>query len=189
VQVPIGGLSSGPGLVYDDKLTSVTFMTGDKHVSTVNARDKTMTVTSNDQVVHTMAVSLGAAKTPTYNGVKVVMQKGEDKPGTNELRPDGNVRMVGPGYDDLVPWSVRVTASGEYVHAAPWNTRLGQLNTSNGCTNLSVEDGKWFYNFSLVGDVVNYVGTDGTKMPAWDGYGDWNVPWSQWLRGGLLLNH
>jgi lipoprotein-anchoring transpeptidase ErfK/SrfK len=70
----------------------------------VNNATKTITVTSNGHVVKTMPVSLGAATTPTYNGTKVVMQKGEDVPGTNALRADGTVMMSGPGYaDDPVP--------------------------------------------------------------------------------------
>ena len=189
VDIPIGGLSAGRGLVFSDKLTSLDIKIGDAHVATVNATTLAMTVTANGNVVKTIPVSLGAAATPTYNGVKVVMQKGEDTPGTNTLRPSGAVRMVGPGYDEIVSWSVRVTRSGEYVHAAPWNSRIGQASTSNGCTNLSTADAQWYYNFAQIGDVVQYSGTTGTKMPSWDGFGDWNVPWGQWAQGGLLLNH
>jgi lipoprotein-anchoring transpeptidase ErfK/SrfK len=189
VELPIAGLTAGPGLSYDGKLSSITFKTGDAHISTVNAETKQMTVRSNNRVVRTIPVSLGAAKTPTYNGVKVVMQKGENAPASAKLRPNGAVRMRGPGYDEIVDWSVRVTTSGEYVHAAPWNSQIGQASTSNGCTNLGVADAKWFYGFSLLGDVVAYTGTDGTKMPSWDGYGDWNVNWANWSQGGLLLNH
>jgi lipoprotein-anchoring transpeptidase ErfK/SrfK len=189
VTLPLKGLSAGKGLAYDGQLTSVAFQTGDAHVSTVDAGGKTMTVTDNGNVVKTMSVSLGKGTTPTYNGVKVVMQKGEATPGASTLRPNGAVRMQGPGYDEIVDWSVRITTSGEYVHAAPWNSRIGQANTSNGCTNLDTADAQWFYNFSLIGDVVNYVGTDGTKMPSWDGYGDWNIPWGSWAQGGQLLNH
>jgi lipoprotein-anchoring transpeptidase ErfK/SrfK len=119
-----------------------------------------------------------------------VMQKGEDVPGTNRLRPNGTVLMNGPHYtNDPVQWSVRITRSGEYVHSAPWNNGIGLRSTSNGCTNLHAADGKWFYGFSQIGDVVTYANTDGTKMPSWDGYGDWNIPWAQWAQGGLLLNH
>lgn len=189
VKIPIQGLSAGPGKVFSGALNSLTFHIGAAHISTVNAISKNMTITSDGKTVKTIKVSLGAAATPTYNGTKVVMQKGEDLPGTNHLRPDGAVRMVGPGYDEIVDWSVRVTQSGEYVHAAPWNTHLGQLNTSNGCTNLSVANGKWFYQFSRVGDIVRYEGTDGTAMPSWDGLGDWNLPWAEWSSGGLLRNH
>jgi lipoprotein-anchoring transpeptidase ErfK/SrfK len=189
-KVAIGGLSAGKGLVYDDKLTSVTFQTGAAHVSTVDASTLRMTVTSDGKVVKTIPVSLGQAQYPTFNGTKVVMQKGEDLPGTDKLRPNGTVMMNGPGYsNDPVQWSVRLTNSGEYVHSAPWNGQIGARSTSHGCTNLHTADGKWFYDFSLVGDVVTYANTDGPKTPSWDGYGDWNIPWAMWAQGGLLLNH
>ena len=189
VDIPIGGLSAGKGLVYSGKLTSLDIKIGDAHVSKVDAGTLQMTVRSNGNVVKTIPVSLGKGTTPTYNGVKVVMQKGEDTPGASTLRPSGAVRMVGPGYDEIVSWSVRITRSGEYVHAAPWNSRIGQASTSNGCTNLSTADAQWFYTFAQLGDVVEYAGTTGTKMPSWDGFGDWNVPWAEWAQGGLLLNH
>jgi lipoprotein-anchoring transpeptidase ErfK/SrfK len=191
-EIPIGGLSAGPGLVYDNKLTSVTFQTGAAHISTVDGSpgDLKMTVTSDGHVVRTFPVSLGQSQYPTYNGTKVVMQKGEDLPGTNTLRPNGTVMMNGPGYsNDPVQWSVRLTASGEYVHAAPWNGQIGARSTSHGCTNTHTVDGKWFYGFSVIGDVVTYSNTGGPKMPSWDGYGDWNIPWPTWSQGGLLLNH
>lgn len=190
VKLPIGGLSAGKGLVYDGGLSSVTFRTGDAHVSTVNASALTLTVTDNGHAVKTVPVSLGAATTPTYNGTKVVMQKGEDLPGTTKLRPNGTVLMSGPGYSgDPVPWSVRITASGEYIHAAAWNTNIGIRSTSNGCTNLKPADGQWFYQFAQVGDLVTYVGSKGTLMNPLDGLGDWNIPWGAWEQGGLLLNH
>lgn len=189
VAIPIGGLSAGGNLVYDDKLTSLDFNIGAAHVSTVNASTLRMTVTDNGHVVRTMPVSLGTAQNPTYNGVKVVMQLGEDIPGTNKRRPDGTVLMSSTdgSYKNVpVQWSVRVTQSGEYVHSAPWNTGIGASSTSHGCTNLHASDGRWFYQFSRVGDVVTYANTDGQRMPTWDGFGDWNVPWGSWQQGGLL---
>jgi lipoprotein-anchoring transpeptidase ErfK/SrfK len=192
VSTPIGGLSAGRGLVYGGGLTSLDFNIGDAHVSTVDGSSGVldMHVTSNGREVKTVKVSLGAAATPTYNGVKIVMQKGENIPGSEQLRKDGTVLMSGPGYsDDPVKWSVRITRSGEYVHAAPWNQAIGQRSTSNGCTNLQIADGKWFYNFAQLGDVVTYSNTGGGRMPSWDGFGDWNLPWLTWKQGGLLLNH
>jgi lipoprotein-anchoring transpeptidase ErfK/SrfK len=190
VSIPIGGLSAGKGLVYSHKLTSLDFRIGDSHISYVNGRTLQMRVTSNGKIVHRMQVSLGKATTPTFHGIKVVMQKGEDLPGTNTLRPAGTVMMNGPGYsNDPVQWSVRITRSGEYVHSAPWNGQIGARSTSNGCTNLRPADGQWFYKFAQVGDVVKYTETDGGLMPSWDGFGDWNVPWQQWQAGGALLTH
>jgi lipoprotein-anchoring transpeptidase ErfK/SrfK len=193
VKLPIEGLSAGKGLAYSGKLNSLTFRTGDKHITTVDGRAKRMTVLSNGKVVKRFAVSLGKAKTPTYNGTKVVMQKGEDVPGTNKRRAKGAVRMIGgtggSHYDEIVDWSVRVTNSGEYIHAAPWYSHIGQLSTSNGCNNMSTADAKWYYNWARVGDIVIYSNTDGGKMPSWDGYGGWNLNWNVWKQGGLLLNH
>jgi lipoprotein-anchoring transpeptidase ErfK/SrfK len=192
VSLPIGGLSAGGTMVYSGKLTSLDFAIGDSHVSYVDGQTLRMRVTDNGTVVRTMPVSLGTPDAPTYNGTKVVMQKGEDVPGTDHLRPDGTVLMssdTGHYHNVPVQWSVRITQSGEYVHSAPWNSRIGAASTSHGCTNLHAADGQWFYNFSNVGDVVVYANTDGSRMPSWDGLGDWNVPWGQWQQGGLLLNH
>jgi len=189
VTIPIGGLSAGKGLVYDRRLTSLDYHIGAAHISTIDAANHSMHVTSDGHLVKTIPVSLGAAQTPTYHGIKVVMQKGEDTPGTDKLRPDGAVRMRGPGYDEIVNWSVRITDSGEYIHAAPWNSEIGRQSTSNGCTNLFTSAANWFYHFSRLGDVAIYPNANGPLMPSWDGFGDWNVSWGQWARGGLLLNH
>ena len=180
-----GGRSAGPGLVFAKGLTSLDYRIGAAHVSVVNPGTLSMRVTTDGRLDRTIPVSLGAAVTPTYEGIKIVMQKGEDVPGTDRLRPDGTVLMSGPGYTDHpVPWSVRITRSGEYVHAASWNHAIGERSTSNGCTNLSPADAQWFYRFSLLGDVVRYPQTDGGPMPTWDADRDWNVDWSQWLAGG-----
>lgn len=185
VALPIGGLSAGRGLVYAGRLTSLDFRIGAAHVTTVDARSLRMHVTSDGRPARTLDVSLGAAATPTFNGVKVVMQKGENVPGTGRLRPHGTVLMSGPHYTDhAVQWSVRITRSGEYVHSAPWNSRIGRASTSNGCTNLAPADAEWFYRFSRMGDVVRYANTDGGPMPSEDGLGDWNVAWTQWRQGG-----
>jgi len=168
------GVSAGPGRTVDNNL-SLVMHTGAAHISTINAVTLKMTVTSDGVPVRTMPVSLGKAGHRTYAGVKVVSSKSNPE------------RMIsdpptGPGsYNVLVPYSVRVTNSGEFVHAAPWNPLVGQSDQSHGCTNLNVADAKFFYNFSGVGDVVTT--TRGPGMPAmrsWDGWGDWNLSWSAW---------
>jgi hypothetical protein len=190
VDFPIKGLSAGKNLVYSGALTSLDFGIGAKHVSTVDGRAEKMRVYSDGKLIRTIRVSLGEAQHPTYSGVKVVMQKGENVPGTDKLRPNGTVLMSGDGYTDTpVEWSVRITLSGEYVHSAPWNGLIGRSSTSHGCTNLFPDPAKWFYDFANIGDVVTYDNTGGQPMPALDGLGDWNISWAQWAQGGLLLNH
>jgi len=75
---------------------------------------------------------------------------------------------------------VRISNSGEFVHAAPWSVGdQGHTNVSHGCVNVSTADAVWFYNFSQVGDVVNVVGTSEALEPT-NGYGDWQIPWASW---------
>jgi lipoprotein-anchoring transpeptidase ErfK/SrfK len=193
LNLPVQGLSAGKGLTFDDSLT-LSISIGDAHVSSVDCAAERMTVTSNGAPAFPapFPTSCGASKTPTASGTKVVMQLGEDTPGTDTLRPNGAVRMVGGGgalgnYDLLVAWSVRITAGGEYVHAAPWNgNNIGARSTSDGCTNLSTANAKLFYAFSHIGDVVTYTNTGGPPMKIDDGFGDWNVAWSTWQAGGAL---
>ena len=173
VALPVNKLSAGKDLSFANNLT-LDYDIGASHYSVVDAKALKMTVYSNGKPVKTIKVSLGKASTPTTSGVKVVMER-------NRVE-----HMVGPGYSEDVPWSVRVTNSGEFVHAAQWNTHIGVASTSHGCTNLSTADATWFYNFSREGDVVNYPNAPGKKMPSWDGFGDWNVNWSIWSAGGDL---
>jgi lipoprotein-anchoring transpeptidase ErfK/SrfK len=180
--MPLKGVSAGRGLSFDDSLT-LQMNIGAAHVSTVNGANDQMVVTSDGQPVKQFPVSLGQADTPTYLGTKVVMAK---------KNPQHMVSAPGESnpYSLDVPWSVRLTNSGEFVHAAAWNGgNIGSRNTSHGCTNLNVADAQWFYNFSVIGDVLTYTNTGANgAMPSWDGYGDWNVPWPQWQQGNLLKN-
>ncbi|GAA1689561.1 hypothetical protein GCM10009765_43650 [Fodinicola feengrottensis] len=178
VAFPVKGLSAGNGLVYDDSLT-LSIATGAANIATVDGATKRMTVTSDGQPAMTLPVSLGKSKTPTYNGTKIVMEKDrvQRMMSTNPADP----------YDLQVPWSVRLTSSGEFVHSASWNGgNIGIRSTSNGCTNLTVADAERYFNFAHIGDVFSYVNTGGPTTPSWDGYGDWNLSWTTWQAGGVL---
>jgi lipoprotein-anchoring transpeptidase ErfK/SrfK len=180
--MPLKGVSAGKGLAFDDSLT-LTLNIGAAHISQVNGATEQMVITSDGREVNHFPVSLGQASTPTYLGTKVVMAK---------KNPQHMVSAPGEAnpYSLDVPWSVRLTNSGEFVHAAAWNTgNIGSRSTSHGCTNLTVSDAQWFYNFSLIGDVVTYTNTGTSEqMPSWDGFGDWNITWTDWQAGNLLRN-
>ncbi|MFF5293111.1 L,D-transpeptidase [Paractinoplanes globisporus] len=168
------GHSAGTGMVFDNSLT-LDMSTIAANISRIDGHKERMVVTSDGKQVFSVPVSLGKASTPTFSGVKVVMER------------DQVQRMTGPGYDLKVPWSVRITNSGEFVHSAAWNGgNIGQRSTSHGCTNLRDADAKRFFAFAHVGDVTIYTNTGGPTMPSWDGYGDWNLSWSTWQSGGLL---
>ncbi len=168
------GVSGGPGFVFDDSLTE-TWQIARADILAVDGNTHQMTVTSDGTLYGTFPVSLGAPSTPTLLGTKVIMEF------------DKNERMIGPGYDEIVPWAMRVTNSGEFLHAAAWNVaNIGKRSTSNGCTNLLPADAQKLFNYLQVGDPVTYTNVAGGVQPVWDGYGDWNVPWATWLAGGVV---
>jgi lipoprotein-anchoring transpeptidase ErfK/SrfK len=181
VSMPLKGLSAGPGLTFSNDLT-LDMKTGAAQIAQVDGTPgiDTMTITSDGQPVKTLKVSLGAAKTPTYLGTAVVMAKSNPE----EMKSDPGEQ---PAYDLLVPWSVRVTNSGEFIHDAYWNGHLGTENLSHGCTNLSPADAEWYYGFAQIGDPVTWKNTGTSQViPVGDGWGDWNLDWATWSKGGLL---
>jgi lipoprotein-anchoring transpeptidase ErfK/SrfK len=175
VKMPVKGMSAGPGLAYDDNLT-LAFATGAANIAMVDDMSHTLTLTSDGVRVGSYPVSLGAKNTPTARGTKVIMEKGL------------SICMSGPGYSECgVKYTQRLTYGGEYLHAAPWNlANLGNADSSNGCTNLSPADAAALYKTLEIGDVVQYPNANGPKMTLGAGYGDWNVPWSQWITGGAV---
>jgi lipoprotein-anchoring transpeptidase ErfK/SrfK len=183
VSMPLKGLWAGPGLVFDNDVT-LDMNIGAAHLASVDGTPgvDTMTITSDGRPVKTLKVSLGKATTPTYLGTALVMAKSNPE----EMKSDPGET---PAYDIEVPWSVRVTYSGEFIHDAYWNGQLGTTNTSHGCTNLSPADAKWYYSFAQIGDPVTWTHTGTTKtVPVTDGWGDWNLDWDSWRQGGLLTN-
>ena len=182
MNLPIKNLSAGNDpavagreLAFDNNLT-LDFTTGAANVATVDDTTHTLNLVSDGAPAGTFAVSLGASKTPTASGTKVIMEKGT------------SICMTGPGYHECgVKWTQRLTYGGEYLHAAPWNiANLGRADSSNGCTNLSPADAASLYKLLEIGDVVTFPNANGPKMALSAGYGDWNVPWATWLTGGVV---
>ncbi len=158
----------------------VKFYVGRSQILTVK-HDAAMGKLKRDGVfLRNVPVSLGKAGWATGSGVKSIMERYAMK------------RMVNPGplepYDVNVPYALRLTPSGEFLHAAPWNEyNLGYANTSHGCTNVSYVDGQWFYENALEGDPVITTGT-GVDIDWYEGPGAmFNIPWEQWLANSRNL--
>ncbi len=63
----------------------------------------------------------------------------------------------------------------------------GADNVSHGCTGMSTDNAKWFFDTVRVGDIVKVVNSGGETMTPFDnGFGDWNMPWKQWREGSAL---
>jgi lipoprotein-anchoring transpeptidase ErfK/SrfK len=179
----LAGVAAGDG-VWGVADRTVRFRIGDRHVSVVNARTHRMKVVANGKTLRVLPVSTGREKYPTTNGVHFVVEKTPDK--LMDSSTVGIPRNSPGGYYQHVKWSVRISNSGEFVHAAPWSTgSQGRANVSHGCVNLSTANAAWFFRLTRRGDVVEVVGSP--KRPG-DSFGvaDWNMSWSAWRQGSAL---
>ena len=154
------------------------FTIGDTHISVVDVNAHTMSVYSNLQLVKTLPVSTGRDQYPTKAGTHVISEKAASV--VMDSSTVGIPRGSADGYYETVNWSLRISNSGEFVHAAPWSTSAqGSRNVSHGCVNLSDADGQWFFDFSQVGDIVQVNGSPEQLDPT-NGLGDWQIPWASW---------
>jgi lipoprotein-anchoring transpeptidase ErfK/SrfK len=183
VNADINSVPAGNG-IFGQLDRSITFNIGDAHVYKVNTKTDHMQVFSNGKLLRTLPVTTGQQpQYTTRSGVKVIIEKFP--------RKDMNSETVGiTGADAYnikgVQWAMRVTYSGEFVHAAPWSvSSQGYANVSHGCTGLSTANADWLYHMSNIGDVVEYTGTD-KPMTLTNGYGDWNEPFKTYAQGSAL---
>ena len=184
VDLDINSLPAGNG-VYGQESRSIDFQIGDAHVYKVNARTHQMQVFSNGDLLRTIPITTGKAGFVTRSGTKVIIEKFDKKRMNSETV--GINRNNPEAYDiDDVQWAMRVTYSGEFIHAAPWSVgSQGYANVSHGCTGMSTADAGWLYAMSRRGDVVEYTGTD-RQMTLENGYGDWNLSFPDWKSGSAL---
>lgn len=177
----IAGVDAGAGL-WGMRDREMSFHVGAAMISTVDGRKDTFTVRRNGTVIRRMPTSLGKKGYRTWEGILVTTEM------QREIRMTSrSVGIFGPdAYDLGVRDAVRVTDSGTFVHAAPWDTQLGRANTSHGCIHLSDEDAAWFFDHTRRGDAVIVHDAFGQPVPAHNGYSGWNLSWRDWQAGSAL---
>lgn len=175
-----GGLPMGDGWYGSTDLT-VDMKIGRALVMTVDNKTKKMTVTEDGKVVKTIPVSLGKPKTPSSTGTMVVMEK-KRKTVFDTLAELGPVE----GYRTKIDYAQRITDGGEFIHAAPWSEGdQGRVNVSHGCVNVSMADGAWLFNRTMVGDPIIVKGTE-TRLKNGNGWSDWNLSWEEYVQGSAI---
>jgi len=184
VNADINSVPAGNG-IFGQLDRTISFDVGAAHIYKVNARTDQMKVFSNGRLLRTIPVTTGKPGFITRSGVKVIIEKYPHKRMNSEtigIDPNGP-----EGYNiGNVRWAMRVTYSGEFLHAAPWSVASqGHENVSHGCTGMSTANADWLYHMSVRGDVVETTGTD-RHMTLTNGYGDWNEPFSVYAQGSAL---
>jgi lipoprotein-anchoring transpeptidase ErfK/SrfK len=185
VNADIDSVPAGDG-VYGQKSRTSTFTIGRSMISKVDTNTHQMRVFRDGKLIRTIPITTGQQpEFTTRSGIKVIVEKSR--------RHDMNSETIGidpngpNGYNlKGVEYAMRLTYSGEFVHAAPWSVgSQGHANVSHGCTGMSTSNAAWLYNNSIVGDVVEYTGTN-KQMTLTNGFGDWNLPFAQYAKGSAL---
>jgi lipoprotein-anchoring transpeptidase ErfK/SrfK len=169
----LDGVEGAPG-VYGHHTLTQTFSIGRSVVAVANTKTHRTKIYVDGKQRYNWPISSGKPGDDTPNGSYLTIEKANP------------VEMKGPGYDLMVPWSVRFTFSGDYYHAAPWS--LGQQgfeNVSHGCVNLSPAHAETYYGLAVPGDPITIKGSP--RDGAWgNGWTMWFLTWPQYLKGSAL---
>ncbi len=164
------GVEAAPGLYGHHTLTQ-TFDIGDSVIAVASTAAHKTQIYINGKLTYDWNISSGKPGDDTPDGSYLTIEK------------ENPVRMIGPGYDLLVPWSVRFTFSGDYYHDAYWSVgEQGFENVSHGCVNLSPADAEIYYKLAVPGDPITIQGSP--RSGEWDnGWTEWFLSWQQYLKG------
>jgi lipoprotein-anchoring transpeptidase ErfK/SrfK len=177
---PLNGMEGAKGVYAAADLTQ-TFDIGRSLVAVASTTTHQTQIYLNGELAYQWPISTGRASLPTPDGTYLSVEKGNP------------VRMVGGGapgsanyYNELVNYAVRFTYSGDYYHSAPWSVvNQGTSNVSHGCVNLPPTAAQTYYDMSIPGDPITV--TASTAAGKWDdGWTQWFLPWSQYLKGSAL---
>jgi lipoprotein-anchoring transpeptidase ErfK/SrfK len=184
VVLDVNGVPTGNGTYGQDSRT-ITFRTGAAVISRVDVQRHRLSYYVDGRKVRTFNVTTGDDRHRTRQGTKVIMEK------FSSIDMDAattGVDSADPDYYNIkgVRWAMRLTNSGEFIHAAPWSVgSQGRDNVSHGCTGMSMADSRWLFAHSRRGDVVQYVNSPRRLEPQ-NGWTDWNVDWASWQEGSAL---
>ncbi|SNS76873.1 Lipoprotein-anchoring transpeptidase ErfK/SrfK [Actinacidiphila glaucinigra] len=179
----LNGVEAAKG-VYGTQSKDVHYTIGRSQVSIVDAAKHTMKVYRDGKLTKTIPITSGGPGTTTYNGKMVITER------YKVTRMNGDTVGFGGEYDIKdVPNAQRLTTSGTFIHGNYWASpgTFGNSNVSHGCVGLrDVRGGNgdtpssWFYNNSMIGDVVEVRNSHDKTVQWWNGLNGWNLPWSQW---------
>ncbi|WNI22349.1 Ig-like domain-containing protein [Streptomyces sp. ITFR-16] len=186
VKLNLDGVEGRPG-VYGKQAKTVSFTIGRRQVSTVDAKSHRMKVVRDGKQIKDIPISAGAPATTTYNGQMVISEK------LRVTRMNGDTVGFGGEYDIKdVPHAMRLSTSGTFIHGNYWGGSgiFGTTNTSHGCVGMrdvrgggdSGTPAAWFFNSSLIGDVVIVKNSHDKTIQPDNGLNGWNMSWSEWTK-------
>ena len=183
VAANLRGVEASPG-VFGGEDQEVVFSFFRRQEILVDAKALTLTVVRDGTKIKSFPVTTGRDGLETMSGTTVVL--------TRERRRVMDTASAGVPKDDpnayrvKVEYAMRMTWTGEFLHASPWAAGdWGKNRTSHGCVSMSTENAKWLFENTEIGDPVTVTGTPKTQKMG-DGVTVWNVPWDEWVAGSAL---
>lgn len=183
VTADLAGVQAAPD-VWGDQDKHVDFQIGRSVVSVVDVTTHQLTVTIDGEVARTIPVTTGKDGFLTRGGTRVISEKLEE---TRMDAASTGVTQDDPEYYNLdVRYAMRMTNSGEFLHAAPWSVASqGKANVSHGCVGMSTDNARWLFEQSRIGDVVT-IENSTRKLEPGNGMTQWNVSWEDWQAGSAV---
>ncbi|WP_254716272.1 Ig-like domain-containing protein [Actinomadura sp. WMMB 499] len=192
-EADLAGVKSGKG-TYGTKDAGREFRIGDSHILKVSTKSHKAVAYENGKKVRTWPISGGKGGrvvngVDTYlttSGVHLTMGKENPAIMTSEWMGVDPKDKANGGYREVIPWAVRISSSGEYVHSmASTVWAQGEQNVSHGCINSPPKDARWFYKWSYRGDPV--VTTGSKRELQWNnGWSYYQMSWDKWVKGSAL---
>ncbi|MGW4039770.1 L,D-transpeptidase [Streptomyces sp. NPDC004778] len=180
----LNGVDTGPDGGWFVRDYATTFTIGAAQVVKVDLDGHRLALHRDGKQVMDLPMSAGTpgGEKASWRGTAVLMSK----EGTINMRSE--TVGLGDAYDKMVDYSMRLTWSGMYAHAAPWNANyFGQANRSSGCLGMSDANASALYGQVRVGDPFEITGAEAKGTVAeGNGYGAWNVPWEDWQAKSAL---
>ncbi|MGW0912540.1 Ig-like domain-containing protein [Streptomyces sp. NPDC002784] len=184
LKAELNGTDSGTDGGWFVRDYTTTFTIGAQQIVKVDLDRHQLTLVRDAETVRRIPVSGGTpgGDKRSWRGTAVLMAK------EGTINMNSETVGLGDAYDKMVDYSMRLTWSGMYAHAAPWNARyFGNSNRSSGCIGMSDANAAWFYGQVRPGDPFEITGEDtkGVIDPG-NGFGAWNLSWTQWQQKSAL---
>lgn len=181
VKGALSGIDSGTDGGWFARDYNFGFTIGADRKAVIDVPSHALTMYENGKNVGTISGSAGSPEAPTRGGVHTVRSKNASE--------TMDSATIGYGNQWSLPskWVTHLTASGTFLHSAPWNKSIGVENNSHGCFGMTTSDAKKIYDFLPIGSTVEVKGTSNTeKTDVGNGLEVWQESWQQWQQRSAL---
>lgn len=185
VESRLRGVDAGDG-AFGGADTVRSFTVGRAQRAFGDVNEHTLVLFQDGKQIKSFPASFGKAIYPSQSGIHVAFEKHLQKRMTSASW--GGPAIGAGGYDEVLPLAVRISNNGEFVHVNEASlSAQGNSNVSHGCVNLSMADGRFFFNWVQMGDPVEIVGSAKPLTTADGDIADWTIPWEKYRQGSALI--